>query len=410
MRSVLERLRLPLLTASGAAPVALLLAFADGVPWVTLWPAAFALAGWGCLLLNGKKRLLLALAWAVGFAAGGVCCCVHMPCAAVIVPPVMYAILLLVMLPQAVKMDDRDAPAVWVFAGMTIHVLAQCAVSLSAGAGAASPFAGVQAPLTAVFILFLLLALMTMNNMSLHAAMPDAAAVPASIRQRNRLLVWLLAALTLLLALLPVFGQILAKAWTWITQTVSAVLQWFFSLKLAEYATAPGGADAGMDLSGLGEIQEPSLWMVWVERIALALTALVTVLLLVIALRFLGKKLLVLLRYLLARLQSYAASATEDYVDEWKDTRETGEVRSTKGLLRRRGPTEKELRSLPPREQIRRRYALLRSKHPEWKASATARQTLPDESAGLYERARYSSHDVDAADALRFAQQAGKDK
>ena len=120
------------------------------------------------------------------------------------------------------------------------------------------------------------------------------------------------------------------------------------------------------------------------------------------ALRILGQKLLTFLHWGLQRLQSYASSATEDYVDELQNTREQGDERFLLNRLRRRRISARELEAMPPRERIRVLYAIARRKHPEWPASGTARETLCEDSARIYERARYSSHPVTEEDASCF--------
>ena len=103
-------------------------------------------------------------------------------------------------------------------------------------------------------------------------------------------------------------------------------------------------------------------------------------------------------------MRRYAAAATEDYDDEITDTREDGERGRNMPLqaLRRRLALGDD-RSLPPAERLRRRDARLRRKHADWQDSRTARETLPDDAARLYERARYSEHPVTGEDADQFA-------
>ena len=54
------------------------------------------------------------------------------------------------------------------------------------------------------------------------------------------------------------------------------------------------------------------------------------------------------------------------------------------------------------------RYSILRGKHPEWEKSHTARETLNEPSAQLYEKARYSSHEITPQDSEAFANQQSK--
>jgi len=74
----------------------------------------------------------------------------------------------------------------------------------------------------------------------------------------------------------------------------------------------------------------------------------------------------------------------------------------------RRRNARRNLKELSPREQIRTRYGLLRGKHPEWASSDTARETLSEASAKIYEKARYSSHEITSEDSEAFASQQGR--
>ena len=92
-------------------------------------------------------------------------------------------------------------------------------------------------------------------------------------------------------------------------------------------------------------------------------------------------------------------------MDEVTDTREQGgERESLAHRIMRRRSARRNLKDLPPREQVRTLYGLLRGKHPEWADSGTARETLTAEEANIYERARYSSHSITQEDSDAFAQ------
>jgi len=159
-----------------------------------------------------------------------------------------------------------------------------------------------------------------------------------------------------------------------------------------------------MDMSGLGEGSGPSPLMQLLEKIAYAVTLVIAAVLLYWALRVLYKKLKILLKYLWGRLNEYAASASEDYEDEVTDTREDGERERVNLLdrLKKRMAFVDE-KKLTPVQRIRYRYLRLMYKHEDWHPGHTARETLPEDAAKLYERARYSEHPVTEADAEKFA-------
>ena len=111
-----------------------------------------------------------------------------------------------------------------------------------------------------------------------------------------------------------------------------------------------------------------------------------------------------LIRYLAERLSLFAQTSSEDFEDEITDTREEGEQERISVLdsLRRRLVRVDE-KKLSPTQRVRYRYLRLMVKHPEWRASQTARESIPEDAAALYERARYSGDSVSPEEAERFA-------
>ena len=138
--------------------------------------------------------------------------------------------------------------------------------------------------------------------------------------------------------------------------------------------------------------------------ILLVLAIAVVIFLIIIALRIVWRKLKILLKELWIRLNAYMASSSEDYVDEIADTRDDADHER---MMRRR--KRKQLRkrvdesTLNPQQRIRYRYLLYWLKHPEWTPERTARENLDGDAAQIYERARYSTHEVTERDAEAFA-------
>ena len=393
MKAKWERLAPVLLIATGFAPLPILLAWGNDLPLAQLWPLAYLLAAGVSVLLPGKSRLMVAGILAAGMLALGFAA---LPQGLMLVLALAYTVLLFVVLPGREAVTQTA-----VFGGIAIHALAQAFLNLMDEALRAETYAPAAAPLTISLLIFLAAALLTMNGFSLESAMPEGKGVPKTIRSRNRALTWLMLAAALLISLIPALGKLLETLWAWLRQAVSMVIRWLLSLQGPQAASGQNGA-ADVDMSGLGEATPPSAFAMWLEKIMLAVTAVAAAVLFLWAMWKLWKKLLVLVRWLLKRLQSYASSATEDYVDEVQDTRTQGEERFSLTRLRKKRPSAKEVAALPPRERIRARYALLRGKHPEWPSSLTARETLSNDAARIYERARYSAHEVTEQDADAF--------
>ena len=96
----------------------------------------------------------------------------------------------------------------------------------------------------------------------------------------------------------------------------------------------------------------------------------------------------------------YSAAVSEDYEDEVTSTREDdAERESMLSRLRRFAPEDE--RGLDATQRVRSRYRGLKRRK-QWETSSTARETLPEEAASLYERARYSGETLSEEEAERF--------
>lgn len=393
MKAKWTRLATPLLMAAGSAPVPMLLAASNSEPLLMLWPLVYLLAASVCVWVSGKYRLILALLLSAGMLAAGI---VSLPVVASLAMALAYIVLLLATLPSRLIITQGA-----VFGGVGIHVLSQLFLNMMADLPAGPVYQPARAPITISLLLFLTIALLTLNRFGLDASMPEGKGVPEIIRRKNRLLVWLMLGAALLISLIPALGRLLDTLWNWLRQAVAAVIRWLLALLPQPVTDATSGAGGADYTFSMGEAAQPSALMLWLERILLGIAAVACVLLLLWVLRVLWKKLCQLVRWLTERLQRYAASTAEDYVDEVQDTRVQGEERFARNARRRR-ISSRELAALPPRQRIRARYAILRSRHPEWPGSHTARQTLSDASAQIYERARYSDHEISEQDAAEF--------
>lgn len=397
MPNQLKRCWLPLLAAFGILPVTVLLSWGVGFPRLSLYVPAYLLCGCLCAQLRGKWRLAAGAGFALCMAALGVAGFIRTRQPVFLFMGFGHAGLMLFTLPAREFIRQEI-----VFTGLLIHVAAQIWLNLMDGTALQATYAPVRPLLTATLVIFLACSVLTLNQLNLASALPEAQAVPGSIRRRNRLLTFLMLVAALLISLIPALGRWLTQAWDMLRTVVAQVIRWLIDLYPAP-ASVPGGGGAGdADFGMLGEAAPTSPLAVILEKIMLALAFAFLAVLLVKALRILGQKLMMFLRWGFQRLQSYASSATEDYVDELQNTREQGDERFLLNRLRRRRISARELEAMPPRERIRVLYAIARRKHPEWPASGTARETLKEESARIYERARYSSHPVTEEDADRF--------
>ena len=397
----LRKCQHPLLLGLASFPLALLLtlSFAPaffGVTWC--FPAAYVLLSWVCLLIPGKKRV------AAGVAAVMVqivLCVLLLPLRqawGLLLMPALYTALTFFTLPIGGWPYNRELPVGWHVSGVVTHVLLQLLVNGSqlAGNGVYTP---AEMPLLCSFLAYAVLVLLALNRASLDSAAQSRRKVPLLMKRQNILFTLLLLVIGVALAAVPAIGEALGIAWDFILRGVAALM----SLLALLMPTSSGGGSGGgsPDEMGLGEANEPSAFALLMEKIIGWIAVAVIVIALVLLLRVIWKKLRVGLRLLLARMMQYSAAASEDYEDEVTSTRDEDGV-EREGLLsrlRRMAPAEE--KGGTPAERVRMRYKKLKRRN-EWSAASTARETLPDEAAALYERARYGGEALTEEDAGRF--------
>ncbi|MGN0971576.1 MAG: hypothetical protein ACI4OY_06440, partial [Aristaeellaceae bacterium] len=299
---------------------------------------------------------------------------------------------------------EKEPPPFWYVAGLLLHLAAQLMVNIARRTGDNAVFIAAAPMLMVGFILFAALSMLSINRSSMDQAAMGRQKIPASMRRLNTLLTTGLLAAGLLISAIPAIKRWVEQAWDVLMVMLLRFLGWLAQL-LPRSAPTGEGASEPMDMSGLGDAPaEPGLLAVILEKVAFVIAAIAAVILAVLAVRFLYRQLKKLARRLVDMMRRYAAASTEDYDDEITDTREEGERGRNLPLqsLRRRLALGDD-KSLPPAERIRRRYARVRLKHADWQDSRTARETLPEDAACLYERARYSEHPVTPEDAEEFA-------
>lgn len=403
MRNRFFRCQLPLMMSCGFLPIPLVVCCffgkADLLPWL-IAPAAYLALACLCMLIPGKFRLLTAIAGIAAMAFGSFQALSAESLVIRILIPVFYSVLLLFTLPMAGWERGREPPSMIPAIGVSAHLFAQFFLFVKP-----SSIAIVPTLLMVSFLIFLLLFMLSLNRQSMANAMPESHSVPVSIRRRNRLLTWILLAVVLLISLIPVLGEIVRQAMEWLKQLIIAIVKLILSL-FDTQDSAGAGEGAAQDFSGGFGGGEASTLAKILEKIFVVIASVAIALIVLWVIRFLWRKLKQLAIYLYGQLRHYASTAAEDYVDEVEDTRDQGgeHLSIAQKILRRRS-ARRNLKDLPPREQIRTQYGLLRGKHPEWEQSRTARETLSDSSARLYEKARYSSHEITREDSETFISQ-----
>lgn len=403
MRTRFFRCQVPLMAFCGsiAVPVTLCCTFGSGnLPPFLIAPVAYLLLSCLCLLISGRWRLAAAIPGLAAMWFFSLRLLADEHPAGRFLTPLLYTVMLLLTLPVAGWEQGREPPIVVPASCIVAHLLTQFLQFTKP-----SPNPAVPVILQGSFVVFLLLMLLSMNRQSMAAAMPEAHTVPASIRSRNRLLTWILTGVILLLSLIPALGRLAQQLLEWLKQLVLTIVNFFLSIfAMKDQPAGSGGGGEDELLAGLAT-EGPSALARFLEKIMVAVSIVLIAAALLFAARFLWRKLKQLIRFLYGQLRHYANTASEDYEDEVVDTRDQGQTHfDLAGKFRRRRNAQRDLKNMPPREQIRTRYGLLRGKHPEWLTSTTARETLSTDSARLYERARYSSHEITQQDSDAFAE------
>lgn len=280
---------------------------------------------------------------------------------------------------------EREMPMFWVAAGVASQLAVRVAMLVMENTqGKTLPT--IQWEITLAFLCFVILGMCSMNRSALNSASMGRTHASGSMRRKNTLMILALFAVALLISMLP---ALVALA-EWVADMLGKLVMWFTSLFGGDELSALPPEEQQMDNN---EQMEFPPWVILAGKIVgFALVAFIA------SQVFLGMKELV--KSVLDRLNSFSSDAGEDFVDEVSDIREEEDRQMQTRRLRR--SDERELDNLEPRQQIRRQYRRLLRIHKDWGDARTARETIPDEMAKLYERARYSGGTVTEEDAKIF--------
>lgn len=405
-REALRKMQMPLEIFFGFAPVPLLMgAVITPEAWATplITPAVYVL--WTCLLIlvPGKLRVPLGILGCLAVVAVAVLTMPVFTSAASVLLPILFAAMLFYSWRIGSFSPDDELslaiPAISVFA----HVVTQFLILADTSRGEEALYAMIRTPLIVSFLLFMLLAILSMNRDSMQRAVNGGSRAPKKLRRRNVLLSLVAMAVSVGMASIPALIDAVTRLWDFIWKTIGDAVMWLLnamsnretSASRGEGSREPGGLPISMETSPLAE---------FLDKLAVILAAIGLLIFLFWALRVLYRHMKRLFRFIADKMKQYAQSTSEDYVDEITDLRdESGARGSVLDSLRKRFTQPRvDEKSLPPRERIRFLYKKLNKKHAEWHTSATARENIPESAASLYERARYSAHPVTDEDADRF--------
>ena len=398
----LRKAQHPLLLGLGSLPLSMLLTLSfapETFRFAWCFPAAYVLLSWACLVIPGKKRVAAGVISAILLVA---LCGLLLPLTqnfGLILMPFMYVVLMFLTLPIGGWPYNQELQMGWHVGGAVTHVLLQMQVNGSQlmQNGVYTP---AETPVLCSFLAYAVLVLLALNRASLDSASQSRRKVPLLMKRQNILFTMVLLVIGVLLAAIPAIGAALDTVWDFILRGIALVME-FLALFMPASSGGGGGAGGGMEDMGFGEAAPPSNLALLLEKILTVLTVLIVVIALALLLRILWKKLKAGLKLLWARMMQYGSAASEDYEDEITSTRDE-EGTEREGLLsrlRRRNVGDE--KGGTPTERVRMRYKKLKRRN-EWSAASTARETLPDEAAALYERARYGGETLTEEEAGRF--------
>ena len=398
----LRKAQHPLLLGLGSLPLSMLLTLSfsqETFRFSWCFPAAYVLLSWACLVIPGKKRVAAGVISAILLVA---LCAMLLPMTksfGLILMPLMYVVLMFLTLPIGGWPYNQELQMGWHVGGAVTHVLLQMLVNGSQlmQNGVYTP---AETPVLCSFLAYAVLVLLALNRASLDSASQSRRKVPLLMKRQNILFTMVLLVIGVLLAAIPAIGAALDTVWDFILRGIALVME-FLALFMPASSGGGGGAGGGMGDMGFGEAAPPSDLALLLEKILTVVTVLIVVIALALLLRVLWKKLKAGLKLLWARMMQYGSAASEDYEDEITSTRDE-EGTEREGLLSRlRRMNMGDEKGGTPTERVRMRYKKLKRRN-EWSAASTARETLPDEAAALYERARYGGETLTEEEAGRF--------
>ncbi len=398
----LRKAQHPLLLGLGSLPLSMLLTLSfapETFRFAWCFPAAYVLLSWACLVIPGKKRVVAGVISAILLVA---LCAMLLPLTqnfGLILMPLMYVVLMFLTLPIGGWPYNQELQMGWHVGGAVTHVLLQMLVNGSRlmQNGVYTP---AEMPVLCSFLAYAVLVLLALNRASLDSASQSRRKVPLLMKRQNILFTMVLLVSGVLLAAIPAIGAALDTVWDFILRGIALVME-FLALFMPASSGGGGGAGGGMEDMDFGEAAPPSDLALLMEKILTVVTILIVVIALALLLRVLWKKLKAGLKLLWARMMQYGSVASEDYEDEITSTRDE-EGTEREGLLSRlRRMNVGDEKGGTPTERVRMRYKKLKRRN-EWSAASTARETLPDEAAALYERARYGGETLTEEEAGRF--------
>ena len=395
-----------LLPGSYLAPDALLTA-------LLLPAAALALTFLAGLLPGRHRKRVFALSVLLQVVICAALLFPRLPMALLLILPCLAAMLLF--MPAMARPSGLEWSGQQLFLGGITHVIGQIVKGRP-------EFMSVGSIMSLFFCAYMLLCLFALNRYALMDGSGEKQSPPAKLLSQNRALVALLGLAALLLSGWRMLKDAAIFLWHLLMKGIAAVIQFIMQLFPALTPINNTGGGQGLDLGGMIEQQPPSLLAVILEKLMILVGVLLSLACLCFLLYRAGKLIKKVVQSILDRFRAYAKFIGEGYVDKTENLFDIGQI--SKAVLKKWNAAAKRLQrmpsidKLPPREKVRRIYALMQKRMPELPDSQTAREALnnsalhltPEQKEGIaaiYEQARYSTRPITADQAATMQKSAG---
>ena len=403
VNELLRKAQAPVMVAS-VLMLPTLLAFGILAPnhMAMLWllPLTFLAVAECNLLISGKYRVLLTVLGMVLLSGVSVLLAAMSGCWWLLLAAIFYGVALLSVMPVASWSWHEELPPLFLYVGICIFLSGQMLAGLFN-----EMFPQLQertsGGVTVSFLVFVALALLSMNRHTLNGAAVRRHKASTKVRRNNGILVMAFFALVTLIVATP---AILETLWSFILWIIARIIELIALFQGgSETPTAPTESVVPTQPGDMGLGGEVTLFAEVMKKIFLVVAQIgfvIFVLGFAVFLLLKARRVVRTLKKLMEKWNRILAASTEDYEEEITDIRDNDSVKRTRTRGKRVSAAAE--RKLPPRERIRFRYGRLLRKHAEWADSNTARENLPHASAELYEKARYSKSELTEQEAKNF--------
>ena len=402
---LLRKAQAPILVATTLMPLTLFLfgIFApEHISMAWLLFGAFVLLAEISLLIPGKWRLAFGILGVVAISWVNARIASYTESNWLLLLLVLYGPALLAMMPVAAWSWHMELPPIVCYVSIGLFLMVQTLSYLMVDRFPTLSEV-ISSHMTVAFLLFALLTLLGMNRNTLNSAAVQRHKASVNVRRKNRMLVLGFFLLVTFLVATPAIMDAVWSAFLWILAKIRELRELLRGNEDPTLSTIPTGTPEIGEMGDLGG--GDTLFARIMRFIFSGLATVAPAVVIVLLFLLLVKKSPVLLRKLrklMASLHRFADASSDDYEEEITDIRDQDTVKKLKPRDARRMRFAEE-RRMEPGQRVRYRYRRLLKKHPEWTQDKTARENLPEDPAGIYERARYSREAVTEEEAKQFA-------